>query len=465
MHLKHIIISFKTFILFAQFIAILKPSYINRFGVSMRTIKRSRLKAPSVNTTKTKLAFCLLSATVLLTACGEQIKSESTPASPEAKSAKNTLINTNDFNIKAMVKLPQTVECTLENGLQTQCAQVVLKYQPDNIEVGPFCPETLDDVGGIWDWDGTDAGLYRLDKAFLNMLNEQGFTFYDEDGKVHIVDNATIRPTVDHACINVSVDKSVEITALLPLHPVMSEQSTALGTVSKVGIALAGVPIFSDAPSVQHTGHLPALDTCAGHIDPGGWYHYHGTASDIDSVYKHEHVNANCNNLTQKPSALFGYGFDGYPIYGSQEIDGTSPTELDSCNGHTGPVGESGIVTYHYHASNTFPNLPKCLKGVVAQNNFMTTAQAGVGAKPPEGTKISRHEPPGGGGPKAGGPNDGMSPPGFAEAANKLGVSEKVLMQAMQKAGGPNADLTVVAKALNVTPEQLKAALPEKPKR
>jgi predicted DNA-binding protein (UPF0251 family) len=58
-----------------------------------------------------------------------------------------------------------------------------------------------------------------------------------------------------------------------------------------------------------------------------------------------------------------------------------------------------------------------------------------------------------------------MSPLGFAEAANKLGVSEKVLMQAMQKAGGLNADLTVVAKSLNVTPAQLKAALPEKPKR
>ena len=98
-------------------------------------------------------------------------------------------------------------------------------------------------------------------------------------------------------------------------------------------------------------------------------------------------------------------------------------------------------------------------------HNFTTTAQAGVGAQPPEGTKITRHEPPGGGGPKAGGPNGGMSPLGVAEAANKLGVSEKVLMQAMQKAGGPNADLTVVAKALNVTPEQLKAALPEKPKR
>ncbi|TMO70812.1 hypothetical protein CWC17_18230 [Pseudoalteromonas sp. S3785] len=431
----------------------------------MSLTKVTQTVASSINAKKAKLALCILSSAVLLSACGEHAQNDNTAATSQEKTAKNTLINTDDFNIKAMVKLPQTVGCTLENGLQTQCAQVVLKYQPDNIEVGPFCPETLDDVGGIWDWDGTDAGLYRLDNAFLTMLNEQGYTFYDEDGNVHIVDNATIRPTVDHACINVSVDKSVEITALLPLHPVMSEQSTALGTVSKVGIALAGVPIFSDAPSVQHTGHLPALDTCAGHIDPGGWYHYHGTASDIDSVYKHEHVNANCNNLTQKPSALFGYAFDGYPIYGSQEIDGTTPAELDSCNGHIGPTGESETVTYHYHASNTFPNLPKCLKGVVAQNNFTTTAQAGVGAKPPEGTKITRHEPPGGGSPKAGGPNGGMSPPGFAEAAKKLGVSEKALMQAMQNAGGPNADLTIVARTLNVTPAQLKTALPEKPKR
>jgi len=33
MHFKHINNSFKTFILFAQFIAILKATYINRFGV------------------------------------------------------------------------------------------------------------------------------------------------------------------------------------------------------------------------------------------------------------------------------------------------------------------------------------------------------------------------------------------------------------------------------------------------
>ena len=58
-----------------------------------------------------------------------------------------------------------------------------------------------------------------------------------------------------------------------------------------------------------------------------------------------------------------------------------------------------------------------------------------------------------------------MVPPGFADAAKKLGVSETQLMQAMDDAGGPNADLAKVAKTLGVTDAELKAALPERPKR
>jgi hypothetical protein len=417
----------------------------------------------------TKLVISVIGFSTALTACGDLNQQEN---SIDVHSHSAAQLNPHDFNMDAMLELPETVSCTLVNGEQASCAKLVLKYQPDNIKVGPFCPETLDDVGGIWDWDGTDAGLYRLDKAFLTMLDKQGFTFYDEDGKVHIVDNATIRPTVDHACINVSVDKSVQITALLPLTPVMAKKASKLAVVSKVGLALAGVPIFSDAPSVQHTGHLPALDTCAGHVDPGGWYHYHGTSSDIDTVYAHQHVQAHCSNLKQDPSALFGYGFDGIPIYGSVDITGIEPKDLDECNGHTGLAGDTGVEQYHYHSTTSFPNLPKCLKGVVAQNNFSTTAQAGVGAHPPEGTEITRHEPPGGGGPREGGmPPQGSqngqrsTPPGFDVAAKKLGVDKQVLFKAMQDAGGPNADLAQVADILNVSEAALKDALPPKPQR
>ena len=406
-----------------------------------------------------KMAFVALSAPLLLSACGSETTTTEAPYSAQVANASQVDINL--FSLNALAKQPEIVDCTLENGDDAQCAKLVLKYLPDDMQIGPFCPKTLDDKGGIWDWDGTKAGLYRLDKVFLSMLNEQGYTFYDDDGTVHIVDNATSKPRVDHACIHVSEDQDVKITLLIPTTPVMAQKTTRLGVVSKVGIALAGVPIFSDAPSVKQTGHLPALDTCAGHVDPGGWYHYHGTSSDIDTVYAHAHVDASCTNLPQDPAALFGYAFDGVPIYGSVDANNLMPTDLDECNGHTGTISESGISAYHYHSSNEFPNLPKCLKGVVAKNNFSTTAQAGVGAHPPAGTKITRNEPPGGRGERP----SNMVPPGFEQAAEKLGVSQQKLMQVMRDAGGPEADMAVVADKLKVSEAALKSALPQRPER
>ncbi|ABG40341.1 hypothetical protein Patl_1820 [Paraglaciecola sp. T6c] len=431
------------------------------------TLTRSNICTLSANKTRMintlSVAFIALAAPLAITACSDEKPSTQKSIAVQSTTTDASQVNINLFSLNALAKQPEIVACTLENGDDAQCAKLVVKYLPDEMEIGPFCPKTLDDKGGIWDWDGSKAGLYRLDKDFLSMLNEQGYTFYDDDGTVHIVDNATAKPTVDHACIQVSKDQDVKITLLIPTSPVLAESASRLGVVSKVGIALAGVPIFSDAPSVQRTGHLPALDTCAGHVDPGGWYHYHGTSSDIDSVYAHEHVEANCTNLTQDPAALFGYAFDGVPIYGSVDADNVMPTDLDECNGHTGLIGDSGISAYHYHSTNTFPNLPKCLKGVVAKNNFSTTAQAGVGAHPPAGTKITRNEPPGGGRPQNMGRDGNMAPPGFDKAAEKLGVTQAQLMQAMDDAGGPQADLAKVAKALNVSEAKLKAALPERP--
>ncbi|SNS59529.1 YHYH protein [Antarctobacter heliothermus] len=182
-----------------------------------------------------------------------------------------------EFEQTAFVEHPTTVDCTLTDGTAATCYEITVGYKPADLEIGPFCPATLNDAGGIWDWTGENAKLYRIDEAFLRMLDDLGYRFFDDDGAVHIVDNATDRPTVDHACINVSPDEDVTITMLLPVDPVMADQPTRLGTVGKVGVALDGVPIFSDAPSIQATGHMPALDICGGHVDPGGWYHWHAT--------------------------------------------------------------------------------------------------------------------------------------------------------------------------------------------
>ena len=362
--------------------------------------------------------------------------------------------DTSLFNETAFIAAPKVVECTLENGAQAQCHEITVGYLPSDLQIGPFCPATLNDAGGIWDWTGENAGLYRIDGDFLRMLDGLGYRFFDDDGNVHSVDNATERPTVDHACINVSVDQSVEITMLLPLAPVMADTPTDLGVVAKVDVALDGVPIFADAPPIQVTGHMPALDTCGGHVDPGGWYHWHGTSTDIGSAFEQADVIADCT-IDQDAGAQFGYAFDGYAMYGSADADGTVPADLDTCNGHIG-LTSTGEEIYHYHASVAFPNLPACLVGVQAVNNFRTTATAGVGAT--RAGEDGRNEAPRG-------QNVGQNgmPPGFDQAAKTLGVSADALLEAMDAAGGPSANLSEVAITLDVEEDALRAALPTPP--
>lgn len=354
----------------------------------------------------------------------------------------------------ALVKAPETVECTLESGAAAKCTKLVVRYLPKNMKIGPFCPVTLKDKGGIWHWDGDKAGLYVIDEKFLTMLEAQGYKFFDANGKVSVTDVRTTRPPEKNSCLSASADESVEMTVLLPLAPVKAAKASPLGTVAKVGLAVDGVPIFADAPSVLQTGHMPALDTCGGHIDPGGWYHWHATATDINSAFQHEKVDASCA-LTQKADALFAYAFDGYAIYGSIDSDGKAPTNLDSCNGHTGPTPDNAKGEYHYHASLSFPNLPTCLSGVVAKNNFSTNAKQGIGSASGQGAPGPGHQsaPAGAGG----------VPPGFDAAAKKLGVSQADLLRVVSKHGGPQVDTAAAAKELGVTDAALKAALPRPP--
>ncbi|MEM9178195.1 MAG: YHYH protein [Pseudomonadota bacterium] len=350
------------------------------------------------------------------------------------------------------------VPCTLETGVETECLQIKLKHKPANLEIGPFCPDSLETKGGIWNWTGDAPGLYRINASFLEMIAHQGFQMFAADGSVYISDIAKAAPQAAHSCIQISEDETVEITALIPLHPIMAERPTPLGIVNKVGIALNGTPIFSDAPSVHHTGHMPALDTCGGHVDPGGWYHWHANASDIESVFEAGQVEAVCH-LHQDASQLFGYAFDGYPIYGSREASGDTPENLDECNGHIGEM-PNGVVGYHYHTGDSFPNLPKCLSGVAAIDNFRTTAQVGIGANPPPGTEITRLNPPGAGHDRG----RHRRPPDLSEAAFQLGIPEQDLRTALRRSGRP-PDLANAAETLGISEQALSSALPSRPPR
>jgi len=236
--------------------------------------------------------FAVLSLTTLISACNNEPQEpnvnviDSTPvevntpvsqeiSKPVAIQAKST-INASQFNSSAMIKPVETVACTLDDSTESTCMKFVIKYQPDDLNVGPFCPKNLKEPGGVWDWDGENAGLYRVDGDFLKMLKEQGYTFYDDNGDVYVTDD---KPGDNNTCINMKADKEVEVTLLIPAQPKRAAEVTNLGTIAKVGFSTQGVPVFADAPSVLQTGHMPALDVCGGHIDPGGWYHLHAASN------------------------------------------------------------------------------------------------------------------------------------------------------------------------------------------
>lgn len=61
------------------------------------------------------------------------------------------------FAPNAFTEEPVIVDCTLENGTETTCYELTVGYQPEGLEIGPFCPTTLDETGGLWDWDGEEA--------------------------------------------------------------------------------------------------------------------------------------------------------------------------------------------------------------------------------------------------------------------------------------------------------------------
>jgi len=368
-------------------------------------------------------------------------------------------IDASAFSADALVRAPEIVDCTLDNGASAQCVRLVVKHLPDSKTIGPFCPATIEEVGGLWQWDGANAGLYRMDGAFLRMLKTLGYSFYEPDGTVHIADPARGRPSVDHACLEATLDKTVTMTMLIPQTPVMARTPTRMGVVSKVGVALDGVPIFSDAPSVLQTGHMPALDTCGGHVDPGGWYHWHATATDIGAVADRVRLAVDCT-VTQAPDAMFGYAFDGFPLYGSADAGHVVPKDLDTCGGHVSPTRQDPTASYHYHAPQEFPNLPPCLSGVQARGNFTTTAKTGIGSAGGGGPRgPGGRGGPGGGPGRAGGPGRGGPPPGFADAAKKLGVTEEALMNAVREHGGPRLNFADAAKALGVTADRVTSAV------
>ena len=115
--------------------------------------------------------------------------------------------------------------------------------------------------------------------------------------------------------------------------------------------------------AVEAEGHT--VDQCGGHASPQNQYHIHSGVGLNTSTEREA-----CQMPVDQPgehSALLGWVFDGFGLYGRFLQGGLVPTDLDQCGGHTHEI--DGVMTYHYHMPDGFPWTIGCYKGCPEVSN------------------------------------------------------------------------------------------------
>ena len=136
----------------------------------------------------------------------------------------------------------------------------------------------------------------------------------------------------------------------LPLAPRLAESITRV-PMGPIGMALNGVVFFNpfEAGGMNAIeGYSEVwLDSCCGHPQQHGVYHYHKYPSCVKSPFADD---------GQRHSPVLGFAFDGFPVHGPYEEAGVMAKDLkgdralDVCNGHTDPP--AAIITMSLRAGS-----------------------------------------------------------------------------------------------------------------
>ncbi len=150
--------------------------------------------------------------------------------------------------------------------------------------------------------------------------------------------------------------KSQTINRSVSVAPTYSDTPGCL-TGGAIGTMLDGVSLFNAFDAVGHDAVANEIqDSCGGHPQQEGMYHYHGASACITD-----------NGITQ----VEGYAQDGFPITGSKVAEGKYliSEDLDECHGITSAVMVDGksVNTYHYVMTQDFPYSISCFRGKTTQ--------------------------------------------------------------------------------------------------
>ena len=184
---------------------------------------------------------------------------------------------------------------------------------------------------------------------------------------------------------------ALNYTAPILLNPEIAETKTSIDAA--LGVAINGVPIYDYSAQGEIDLHgydankdtlkLGQLDECGGHAGRGDDYHYHAKPTCMIEAMK----NAN-------DSTIIGWGYDGFPLYGDVNPDGSAITkgDLDVCNGQA-----DNKFVYRYHTSVEAPYIIQCLVGKMDMNILprvapLSGAEARADLRPPrEGVENLKH--------------------------------------------------------------------------
>lgn len=189
-----------------------------------------------------------------------------------------------------------------------------------------------------------------------------------------------------------TVVPAVNYTSPIRLAPNLTSQPKTRDAA--LGVAVNGVPIYDytggGEMSQDDLMHYQArhdtiatqqLDVCGGHAGRGDDYHYHAAPTCMIETMP----NAG-------PAAIIGWAFDGFPIYGNLNPDGSEIADgaLDVCNGQ--PDETYG---YRYHTSEASPFIIQCLMGEIGRMKDLPRVRPLSDALGGRGPKAGR--PPNGG--------------------------------------------------------------------
>ncbi len=249
---------------------------------------------------------------------------------------------------------------------------------------------TLTHIGGYWYIGRSEQPTYYFKDAdrYVDL-----FSYHRKDSNKDGIDNVRISHD-DSALIIDSQGYPNHPTAIfpnsgnpnkilvqqfqfrLPLTPKLADQITRV-PMGPIGVALNGVVFFN--PFEQGGMNAVAgysevwLDSCCGHPQQTGMYHYHKYPVCVKSPFKDD---------GKQHSPVIGFAFDGFPIYGPYESEGVMARELvganalDVCNGHSDE--QRG---YHYHVTpGKFPYVIGGYAGVPEHTNIRGPRFNQVGA-------------------------------------------------------------------------------------